>query len=216
MLTSRRRALAASVALAFELSQAAHAAGPGGPRGPGRAAPVAALSPGEASFLAFTREEEKLARDLYLMFDETWSAPPFASIASSEQRHMDAALRLLVKYDLPDPAAGNPIGEFENPLLQALHDSLAARGSTGLVPALLVGGYVEELDLRDLASAAADTTRADLDRVYEALACGSRNHLRAFAGSYFAAAGQPYTAQLLPQEDVDRILRQPWERCGNT
>jgi len=33
----------------------------------------------------------------------------FSNIASSEQMHMNALLKLLKKYDLPDPAAGNEI-----------------------------------------------------------------------------------------------------------
>ena len=77
--------------------------------------------------MLFMREEEKLARDVYLTLYDAWGLTPFASIAVSEQSHMNAML-LLLKYRLPDPAAGKPIGEFTDPDLQALYDTLIARG----------------------------------------------------------------------------------------
>ncbi len=36
---------------------------------------------------------------------------------------MNALLKLLKKYDLPDPAANTAIGEFTNPALQTLYDT---------------------------------------------------------------------------------------------
>jgi len=176
---------------------------------------IAALTAEEAADLTFMREEEKLARDLYLTFEEAWGSPPFALIASAEQRHMDAILRKLIKYRLPDPAAGNVIGEFTSPQLQALYDEHSKEGLTSELAALSVGGFIEELDIRDNEEAAAGTTKEDLDRVYEALTCGSRNHLRAFAARITMLTGAAYVAQYLPQVEVDAILQQSWEFCGS-
>ena len=53
--------------------------------------------------MAVIREEEKLARDVYITLGEQWGLPIFASIAESEQRHMDAFGRLIDKYGLEDP-----------------------------------------------------------------------------------------------------------------
>jgi hypothetical protein len=89
----------------------------------------ATLTVDEATVLVFMREEEKLARDLYLSFDEQFGGTTFAQIASSEQRHMDAILRKLTRYQLPDPAAGNAIGEFSDDELQALYDDLLEEGT---------------------------------------------------------------------------------------
>ncbi len=175
---------------------------------------AAALADEEAADLVFMREEEKLARDLYISFDEKWGGAIFALIATSEQRHMNAILRKLVKYDLTDPVAGNGIGEFTSDEVQALHDELLEDGLASELAALKVGGYVEEIDIVDNLQAATTATREDLDRVYEALTCGSRNHLRAFASRIVALTGQPYVAQYLPQQEVDAILAEPYERCG--
>lgn len=179
-----------------------------------RAAAGATLTLDEVADLVLMREEEKLARDLYLTFDEKWGGTTFASIASSEQRHMDAILRKLVKYQLPDPAAGNAIGEFTDDGLQTLYEKLLGDGLASELAALKVGGFVEEFDIVDNTEAAATATLEDLDRVYEALTCGSRNHLRAFAGRIVTLTGQPYVAQFLTQAEVDAILQQPYERCG--
>jgi len=174
----------------------------------------ATLTATEATDLVFMREEEKLARDLYLTFEEKWGDTTFAQIASSEQRHMDAILRKLVKYQLADPAAGNPIGTFTNKEVQVLYDELLQDGLKSALDALKVGGFVEELDILDNMEAAQRATLQDLDRVYEALTCGSRNHLRTFASRISALTGLRYVAQYLPQAQVDTILQQPYEQCG--
>ena len=127
---------------------------------------------------------------------------------------MNAILRKLVKYQLPDPAAGNEIGEFTADELQTLYDELRDEGLVSELAALKVGGFVEEIDIVDNMQAATTSTLEDLDRVYDALTCGSRNHLRAFAGRIVALTGQPYDAQFLPQDEVDAILAEPYEQCG--
>jgi len=173
----------------------------------------ATLTDEEATDLVFMREEEKVARDLYITFDETWGGTTFAKIATSEQRHMNAILRKLDKYQLPDPALPG-IGDFTNDELQEMFDELRDLGLVSELDALKVGGLVEEVDIVDNTEAAATATLPDLDRVYDALTCGSRNHLRAFAGRIVVLTGQPYEAQYLPQAEVDAILAEPYEQCG--
>jgi hypothetical protein len=171
-----------------------------------RSSTTITLTAGEKSDLIFMREEEKLARDVYLTLDEKWGTAAFASIATSEQQHMDALLNLLNTYKLADPAAGKLVGEFVNPALQALYDALIERGSQSVLEALTVGGVIEETDIEDL-TAAMDTSRlSKIDNVYANLLDGSYNHLRAFAGKIESLTGQPYAAQVVEQEVVDRIL----------
>lgn len=66
------------------------------------------LSETEAEVLTFMREEEKLARDVYLLMYETYDAEIFDNIAASEQKHMDTMLKKLDKYNLPDPQPIQP------------------------------------------------------------------------------------------------------------
>ena len=182
---------------------------------PGNSKPLpSALSQAEAADLRFMREEEKLARDVYLNLHEAWGLTPFANIASSEQSHMDAIFKLLRTYRLADPAAGKAIGEFADPALQTLYNTLLEKGLLSNQDALQVGGIIEETDIRDLVGAMDRTDNADIDAVYERLRCGSRNHLRAFARNLEAATGQPYAAQVVAQNEVDAILDRPMEQCG--
>ena len=178
------------------------------------------LSLEEEADLLFMREEEKLARDTYLTSYAFYESrgldlSVFSNIASSEQSHMDAILRLLKKYKLPDPAAGNEIGEFTDQELQDLYDFLISEGETGgLLAALKVGGLIEETDMEDIKAAIERSDKADIDAVYESLLCGSRNHLRSFAQNIEALTGVPYERQLLEQDEVDEILDSPMEKCG--
>lgn len=59
----------------------------------------------EIEALTFMVEEEKLARDVYNVLYDIWGIPTFANIAKAEQRHMDAIIGLLDKYELNNPAA---------------------------------------------------------------------------------------------------------------
>ncbi|MBK8066297.1 MAG: DUF2202 domain-containing protein [Rhodanobacteraceae bacterium] len=188
-------------------------AGRGGRGGGGQTAQP--LSVVEQADLIFMRQEEKLARDVYLQNGETYGIATFDNIATSEQRHMDAILQLLQRYRLTDPVVGLPISEFVDPELQALHDNLMGLGAADALSALKVGGLIEEVDMRDIVAAIERSQHADIDSVYANLLCGSRNHLRAFAGQIELTTGLPYAAQVLPQVEVDAILATGQERCGN-
>jgi hypothetical protein len=141
---------------------------------------IVPLNDAEKATMMYIREEEKLARDVYIRMYEIWGATIFSNISVSEQRHMDAVLRLLIKYRIPDPAAGQPIGVFTNQELQELYASLVSRGQMSVLDAYWVGKIIEEKDILDLQDAINETHKADLDQVYGNLLKGSYNHLRAF------------------------------------
>ena len=164
------------------------------------------LTTAEKNDLAFMREEEKLARDVYLTLHDIWGTPVFANIATSEQQHMDAILNLLNTYKLPDPTVGKLVGEFVNAELQALYDALIARGKQSALEALMVGGVIEETDIEDLTAAMETSRLSNIDKVYQNLLNGSYNHLRAFASNIQSLTGQPYVAQVVSQDIVDSIL----------
>ncbi len=165
----------------------------------------APLSEDEINGLLYMVEEEKLARDVYLtLYNETGLAV-FSNIANSEQRHMDAVLSLIEKYNLTAPDTLDQVGVFQNEELQNLYDQLVEQGSKSVVDALKVGALIEETDIEDLEKWISETDNEDIKQVYSNLMAGSENHLRAFVGQ-LEAMGVAYTAQVLPQEQVDEIL----------
>lgn len=169
----------------FSTTLPTYAAGPN-PAAPAIPAPVsaavpAAISPTESASLQYMREEEKLAHDVYVTLYAKWGLRMFNNISAAEQRHTDAIVTLLNRYGIDDPAAGNPVGVFTNPDLQALYDKLIAQGSVSAAEALKVGVLIEQTDIQDLKTHIAETTKADILRVYNNLLAGSQNHLRAFS-----------------------------------
>lgn len=174
---------------------------------------VPVLSAMEAEDLMFMREEEKLARDVYVELYRYYKEQGvelliFANIARSEQLHMDAMLKMLDKYELDDPAAEAVPGEFENPILSDLYANLvsgseenapvlnepSSGGKVSPLTGLYVGAWIEERDMIDILHAIDNTSKADIVGVYTNLLCGSREHLRAFVKSIGADG---YTPQLL-------------------
>ena len=61
------------------------------------------LSNLEKQDLIFLREEEKLARDVYLYAFEEYQEQIFYNISQSEHQHMNSVLYLFNKYNLEDP-----------------------------------------------------------------------------------------------------------------
>ena len=72
---------------------------------------------GTAQTLSFAREEERMARDLYQLFADTYDqARAFANVTKAEQRHFDAVGRLLTAYGVADPAAKASARTYADPV----------------------------------------------------------------------------------------------------
>lgn len=177
-------------------------------------ATAAELSAAEAEGLIYMREEEKLARDVYLALYEQWGTPVFQNIAGSEQAHMDSVLMLLDQYELTDPAAGKAVGEFTEPLFQSLYEQLVAQGSLSQAEALKVGATIEELDIVDLEERLAQTGNETMVQVYSNLLAGSENHLRAFVSNLERQTGEDYQPAYLNQDAYQAIMSGAPERGG--
>jgi len=171
------------------------------------------LSMVEAEDLTYMREEEKLARDVYLTLYERWGIQAFSNIAASEQRHMDSLGRLIERYGLVDPILRDQVGSFQNNELSSLYAELVSKGGKSALDALKMGALIEDLDIRDLIESIDRTEHPDVVNVYENLMRGSRNHLRAFY-SVIQQAGDTYEPQCISQELFDAIVTSSTEKGG--
>ncbi len=173
--------------------------------------PIQNVGNRENSDLTFMREEEKLARDVYLSLYEQWGLRVFRQIAKAETNHMALALVVVDKYEIEDPVGDNGLGVFTNPNLQALYESLTATGAASLESALLVGAAIEDLDISDLQRSLERTNNEDLEMLYQNLMKGSRNHLRAFTRA-LESHGVTYEPVYLSPEEYQEIIDSPKER----
>jgi hypothetical protein len=157
-------------------------AGAGAPR----VATVAVTSVSDESLdadLVYSRDEERMARDLYTLFGQTFDAPIFDRIAASEQQHYDAVGALLTTYGVADPAADQPAGTYATPRVQALYDQWKAQGLASEDAAIAVGVALEQADIADLEQFLAQNPQADVQQVFSHLLAASRHHLAAFTGA---------------------------------
>lgn len=193
--------------------------GQGGQGGPGgnndwdmlMQLPLEPLSENEQNGLLALREEEKLARDVYLKLFEIWNQRTFSQIAKSEQQHMDAVNMMLGKYGITDPVDGLDVGIFQSEAVQILYDTLVADGSVSLVQALRVGAKIEDLDISDVMKNIEQTDNVDLLTLWQNLAKGSRNHLRAFV-SRMELFGATYVPEFISQDLFTQIIESEMER----
>lgn len=183
-------------ALPWAVAWAGQGSGPGLPQ----------LNDTEATWLTYMREEEKMARDVYLVMDDYWDARVFAKIAVSEQQHMDTMKAKIDKYGLPDPVLPI-IGLFTDDVLQGKYDELVASGVSSLIDGLYAGATIEEIDMVDIQAAINATNHVDLVVAYQNLLEGSKSHLRAFVNT-LAKQGFTYTPQFISQELFDAIMEQ--------
>jgi len=176
--------------------------------------PMGELNEKEIEGLLYMREEEKLAHDVYRVFYEKYNRRIFKNIARSEQKHTNAVLILINRYELTDPVSTNDIGVFINQDLQNLYDALIAKGNNSLIDALAVGAEIEEVDILDLIKYIEDIEENnDLLHVYNNLLRGSRNHLRAYTKN-LEKLDIIYEPLHLEQSIYEDIINSPYER-GN-
>lgn len=172
--------------------------------------PNEVVSDAESTSITFVREEEKLARDVYIAMINKWGSKIFTNISTSEQTHMDAILMLLNKYNITDPVGSNPVGIFNNATLQNLYNQLLADGKISPLNAYKVGATIEDLDIFDLTNALKEIDNQDIQLVYSMLIKGSRNHLRSFYKNILKVGGT-YTPQYITQAEFDAIINSAME-----
>ncbi|MBU0479614.1 MAG: DUF2202 domain-containing protein [Proteobacteria bacterium] len=196
---------------------------------PALAAPSSQLDGGETSHLIFMREEEKLARDVYITLGALYpDVATFSNIVSSEENHTASMRDKLAQYNIPDPSTDDTVGVFTGAeygwyFLEKFTE-LVDWGKTNLLEALYVGAFIEELDLNDIVNCPdviVDTDNGidlgecgllytdnkSLIRSYNNLLDGSKSHLRAYVRNIESIIGAGnYEAQYLTQEEVDEIL----------
>ncbi|HNO79041.1 MAG TPA: DUF2202 domain-containing protein [Phycisphaerae bacterium] len=170
-----------------------------------RVMPAQTLTQVEVDHILFMREEEKLARDVYIAMYDLWGVRVFDNISRFEQNHMDAIKNLIDTYGLNDPVVDDTPGVFTNGVFSDLYAQLTTQGSGSLVDALGVGAYIEDLDIVDLRNALSEVECQCVVQVFENLEAGSCNHLRAFV-QLLTAQGETYTPEFLTQDDFDAII----------
>jgi len=191
---------------------------------------VAVLDYNEQTHLAFMREEEKLARDVYMKLGGMYPEHPiFGKIDDSEQRHTDAVKAMIEKYGLEDPSTNDNVGVYTGKdygwYFTGKFNQLVERASISELEALYVGAFIEELDMMDIgqcpkvivdsdngiddvnACGQVYTDNSDVANLYASLLDGSDSHLEAYVRNIEHVIGEGnYRAQVLPQEQVDEIL----------
>ena len=189
-----------------------------------------ALDFNEATHLAFMREEEKLARDVYTKLGMLYpDSVVFGNIDDSEQRHTDAVRDALEQHGLEDPNTNDNLGMFTGEAygeyFTEKYQYLVNKASNSELDALYVGAFIEELDMMDIKRCPQEivqqdngvdddsecglvyTDEPDIINLYESLLNGSESHLRGYVRAIEAMVGKgTYTAQVLSQAEVDAIL----------
>jgi len=184
----------------------------------------------EETHLEFMCQEEKLARDVYITLGAKYPEySVFGNIDNSEQRHVDSATAMFMKYGFPNPSTNDNVGVFTSETygeyFTVNYNELVERGLISELEALYVGAFIEELDMRDINFCPLDivdmdngiddisecgrvyTDQPDILRLYGNLLEGSESHLRAYVKNIEKFIGEGnYEAQVLEQEQVDEIL----------
>lgn len=172
--------------------------------------PMQTVDAGERADLLMMREEEKLARDVYRVLYDVWKIPAFANIAASEQSHMDLTKYVLDRYKIPDPVVSDKTGEFRAPLFKHLFHVLVVFGVQSRNHALVVGGFIEDLDIFDLDAALVRSDNRDIDTLWQNLQLGSRNHMRSFY-KLLLQNNIVYPGIVLPAARIQSIVNSPME-----
>lgn len=160
------------------------------------------------------REEEKLARNVYLTLSTRWGLSIFQNTSQSDQTHTNVVKELIESYNLTDPAL-NTVKVFANPDPQTLYNTLIDRGNQSLSDALQVGAAIGHIDILDLEKYLCQTDNTDIQQVFTNLKHGSYNHLSAFPATLYRQTGEIYQPQYLSPEVYQAILETLGDAIGN-
>lgn len=157
-----------------------------------------------ASEVVAAIEEERLARDLYLLAADQWKLRVFSNVAAAESRHETALLQVAASAGIPVPARQS--GVYASPDVQRLWADLLPLVTQTETGALRAAALVEETDLADLQRlrmlATDEGTRAVLSNLERA----SRFHLQAFVRN-LQARGVSYQPQVLTADQFSAAMR---------
>jgi hypothetical protein len=151
-------------------------------------------------------DEEKLAHDVYSYFSDKYNLPIFKNISNAEQRHFDAVLGLVKKYNVRYTKI-NDKGKFMNPDYENLYKKLTEKGLSSVTEALRVGAEIEDLDIYDLDEALKkEITTKDIKIVYQNIRTGSYHHIKAFT-NVLNRYGESYSAKYISPEEYQKIIQ---------
>jgi hypothetical protein len=162
------------------------------------------LTEAEIAGLMEMREEEKLAKQVYVFFYEKYEYRVFNNISKSENAHTSAVLHLIDGFGLTDPTPAVDT-EFNNPVFTELYAQLTEKGSESPIEALKVGAFIEEFDINDLQGLIETTEDPTIKRVYSNLLRASKIHLKAFT-NVLKIQGATYTPTVISVEEYNEIL----------
>jgi len=168
------------------------------------------LTDSELAALQSLKEEEKLARDVYMMLYEKWGSPVFLNISGAETNHLNAVNYLLSYYGEADTLIG-AVGAFVNPAFTELYNELLETGYESLESAFRTGALIEEMDIKDIRELYEVVTNENIIMVFDNLERGSRNHLRAF-NRQLTSLGVSYEPRYISLSDFYSIVNSPNER----
>lgn len=164
---------------------------------------LAPLTESEINSILYMREEEKLANNVYVYFNEKFARPVFSNISKSEIAHGKAIAWLINLYKIETPAETVP-GVFNIEELQNLYTKLTTEALT-VVDAYKAGAFIEEHDIIDLQREIAETENPFIKRIYGNLLRASQFHLKAFVAN-LKFNGIAYQPQLLSNDDFNAII----------
>lgn len=177
--------------------------------------PSPQLSVAEVETLIFTREEEKLAFDVYSYAFEQYGITAFQNIAKSETQHIQSVLRLMASYGISDPLNGDQtLGKFTDPALQLLFKQLKERVDLSESEAVKVGLLIEDMDIYDLQMGILETDKALIQALYQSLMCGSENHMRSFY-NLATQAGIDYSPEYISLSEYNQIINSSRTSCNS-
>lgn len=163
--------------------------------------------------LQYLKEEEKLARDVYLYAYDVYQLPVFNNISRSEQSHMDQVTKILTAYRIEDLSLPER-GKFTNKELQGLYNDLTALVDQSVTDALIAGATIEDLDISDIDEFIEAAPFDDILEMYRLLECGSENHMRAFTRS-LNTYDITYEPQFITEEKYQTIINAAGGGCVN-
>lgn len=163
------------------------------------------LTTEEIDGIKYIRESEKLSRDIYSTFYDTWELEVFNNLYLIEKTHSKAMKNTLIKYDIKDSIEEDTVGDFPSPYFQRLYDDFIKKGDKSFYEAIYIAATIEEMAIYDLKEYKAKIENKEISKLFLNLEYGSIGNLRKL-NNELETFGMTYEARYITPAELRVIL----------
>jgi len=164
------------------------------------------LKPRERLNLMYFTVAQKFGRDLYIEAHQKYGGAFIPKLIGFKEDRYRKCIKAIQIAGIIDPTENTSRGEFKLPVIQNAYNNLSTLVNDTQFKAMRAVTLMEETDIKDLYMAVEEINKKELKKFLTNLLYTAYENFQTVVFKIEELTGQAYTAQVLTQAQVDKIL----------